>query len=158
MEKEVTIKRTFDAPRELVFKAWTDPKLLSQWWGLRSFTIPTCEIEPRPGGKLLIIAHGPKGTEYDIDMTMTGVFKEFDPPRQLTILGGALPDGTGAPQLVTLNTVSLKEVGGKTEMTLYITLAKATPVADAEWDGMAMGWNQSLDKLAAYLVAVQATT
>jgi uncharacterized protein YndB with AHSA1/START domain/DNA-binding MarR family transcriptional regulator len=151
MIKELTIKRTFDAPRELVFKAWTDPKLIKQWWGPQMFTIPACQIEPRQGGKLLIVMHGPKNSDYDLDMPMTGIFKEFDPPERLTFTGEAIPDENGTPQLVTLNTVTLTEVAGKTEMTLHIALEKSNPAADAAWAGAEIGWNQSLDKLSEYL-------
>lgn len=147
MANELTLKRTFDAPRELVFKAWTDPKLLMQWWGPSYFTTPTAEVEARKGGKLYIVMHGPKGTEFDIDMPVWGTFQEFDPPRRLVFTNQAIPDEKGVRQLDTLCTVTFTEKGGKTEMTLHIVLVKATPAVAANWAGAEMGWSQSLDKL-----------
>jgi len=149
MVKELTLKRTFDAPAELVFKAWTDPRLVSQWWGPTDFTTPTCEIEPRLGGKLYIVMHGPRGSEFDIDMPVWGVFQEFNPPHRLAFSNQALPDDKGVRQLDPTCTVTFTEVQGKTEMTLHIVLEKVNPAATAAWAGAEMGWNQSLDKLVA---------
>ena len=154
MAQELTLKRTFDAPAELVFKAWTDPSLVSKWWGPNYFTTPISEIEPRRGGKLYIVMHGPKGTEFDIDLPMKGIFQEFDPPRRLVFSNEAMHDEKGNPQLSTVCTVTFTEVGGKTEMTLHILLAKATPAAEGAWAGAEMGWSQSLDKLTGYLASM----
>src|SRR5512133_1069200 len=62
--KGVTLTRTFDAPREVVWRAWTDPKLLAKWWGPRMFTTPRCEVDVRPGGAILIDMRGPDGVIY----------------------------------------------------------------------------------------------
>ncbi len=151
MNQELTIKRVFDAPRDLVFKAWTDPLLVAKWWGPTYFSTPISEIEPRKGGKLYIVMHGPKGTEFDLDLPMQGVFQEFDPPRRLVFTNQALLDEKGNPQLETICTVTFTEVGEKTEMTLHIVLVKANPAAEGAWAGAEMGWNQSLDKLTQFL-------
>ena len=66
-KREVTITRIIDAPRELVFKAWTDPKHMAQWWGPRYFTNPICEMDVRPGGAILIHMRGPDGVIYPIE-------------------------------------------------------------------------------------------
>lgn len=147
MENQLIIKRTFDAPVELVFKAWTDCKLVSQWWGPSVFTTPICKIDPRRGGNLYIVMHGPKNSEYDIDMPIWGTFQEFDPPHRLVFSNQALPDEKGVRQLDTLCTVTFERKGSKTEMTLQIDLLKSNPAAAAAWAGAEMGWNQSLDKL-----------
>jgi uncharacterized protein YndB with AHSA1/START domain len=147
MDNTITLKRTFNAPRELVFKAWTDPSLLSKWWGPAYFTTPICEVDPRPGGKLYIVMHGPKNTDFDIDLPTWGVFQEFDPPRRLIFSNTAMLDEQGIPQLETLCTVTFEELTGKTEMTLQIVLVKTTPISEAAWAGAEMGWSQSLDKL-----------
>ena len=154
MVKELTIKRTFDAPRELVFKAWTDPKLVKQWWGPTDFTTPIAEVDGRLNGKLYIVMHGPKGTEYDVDMPIRGVFTEYDPPRRLVFTNQAMFDEKDSPQLATICTVTFAALGSKTEMTLLISLEKSNPIAEAAWAGADMGWNQSLDKLVAYLAKV----
>lgn len=154
MENELIIKRTFDAPRELVFKAWTDPALITKWWGPTYFSIPACEVDARQGGKLYIVMHGPKGTEFDVDMPIKGVYHEFVPPSRLVFNTDAVEDEKGVPQLRVLCVVNFAEVGGKTEMTLQLTLQSFNPVAAAAWAGAEMGWNQSLDKLAALQVKV----
>jgi uncharacterized protein YndB with AHSA1/START domain len=154
MAKELTLKRTFDAPRELVFKAWTDPSLLSKWWGPNEFTTPICEVDARKGGKLYVVMHGPKNTDFDIDLPTTGIFQEFDPPSRFVFTNEALPDEKGVPQLVTLCTVTFVEVGGKTEMTLHIVVLKSAPVTAGALAGMEMGWSQSLDKLTALQIKV----
>jgi uncharacterized protein YndB with AHSA1/START domain len=154
MTKEITIKRTFDAPRELVFKAWTDPELISRWWGPTGFTIPVCKVEARAGGKLLIVMHGPKGSDFDIDLPVTGVFKEFNPPTRLVFTSNAMEDERGDPQLMTLCSVIFNEVSGKTEMTFKIELLKSTPSSTTAWAGAEMGWSMSFDKLAALQIKV----
>src|SRR5260370_7336868 len=75
-ERTVVITRTFDAPRELVFKAWTDAKHLTQWWGPKGFTNPVCEVAARPGGALRIGMRPPGAAEHPI----TGVFREVTAP------------------------------------------------------------------------------
>jgi uncharacterized protein YndB with AHSA1/START domain len=154
MAQELTLKRTFDAPRELVLKAWTDPSLLAKWWGPKDFTTPICQVDARKGGKLYIVMHGPKNSDFDIDLLTTGVFQEFDPPSRFVFSNEALPDENGNPHLATLCTVTFVEVGGKTEMTLHILLVKATPAAAGALAGMEMGWSQSLDKLVELLIKV----
>ena len=154
MVKELTIKRIFDAPRELVFKAWTNPKLVTQWWGPTDFTTPIAEVDGRKDGKFYIVMHGPQGTEFDVNMPMRGVFTEYDPPKKLVFTNEALFDEHGDAQLSTICTVTFAELGAKTEMTLQIALEKANPAAEAAWAGAEMGWNQSLDKLTQYLERV----
>ena len=63
MERMV-VTRVFDAPRELVWKAWTDPKYVMQWWGPKSFTAPFCEMDFRVGGKFLYCMRAPDGQEF----------------------------------------------------------------------------------------------
>ena len=154
MANELTLKRTFYAPRELVFKAWTDPSLITRWWGPAGFTTPISEIDPRKSGTLYIVMHGPSGSEYDVDMPIKGVYQEFDPPRRLSFTNEAMFDEKGDPQLSTICTVTLTELGEKTEMTLHIVLVKASPAAIAAWAGAEMGWNMSLDKLNDYIAGL----
>src|ERR1700739_5045499 len=78
-EREVIITRIFDAPRELVFKAWTDPKHVAQWWGPKGFTNPVCELDVRVGGAIRIHMRSPDGSVYP----MKGEFREIVPPERL---------------------------------------------------------------------------
>ncbi len=141
-EKTLVITRIFDAPRELVFKAWTDPKHLARWWGPTYFTNPVCEADARPGGKLYIEMTGPDGIAYPTK----GTFLEVVPPERLVFTTNGVEDEAGNPQLEGLNTVTFEDFQGKTRLTLNTT-AKAKPAAAFALLGMDAGWNQSLDKL-----------
>src|SRR5437773_7933520 len=74
-EKELRIVRVFDAPRERVWKAWTDPDRVKSWWGPRSFTAPFAKIDLRVGGKYLYCMRSPDGKDY----WSTGVYREIVP-------------------------------------------------------------------------------
>ena len=76
MQRELVLTRIFDAPRAIVFKAWTDPQQLARWWGPKGFTNPVCELDPRVGGTLRIVMRAPDGQEHP----MTGVFREIVEP------------------------------------------------------------------------------
>src|ERR1700730_17678211 len=108
-ERQLKITRVFDAPREVVFKAWTDPKQLAQWWGPHGFTNPVCELDARPGGAIRIHMRGPDGTVYP----MTGVYKEIGEPERLVFTSAAL-DEKGNPLFEVLNTVTFAQQGGHT--------------------------------------------
>jgi uncharacterized protein YndB with AHSA1/START domain len=143
--RELVITRIFDAPRELVFKVWIDPKHVAQWWGPYEFTNPVCELDVRPGGAILIHMQGPDGVVYP----NKGVFREIVAPERLVFTSSAFEDADGNPQLEVLNTVTFAEhEGGKTKLTLHATVVKATPEVAGPLSGMEAGWNQSLDRLA----------
>ncbi len=153
--KDLAITRIFDAPRELVWKAWTDPERVAQWWGPRMFTTPLCELDVRPGGAILIHMRGPKGTPFDMIMPMKGTYREIVGLERIVYSSVAIEDAQGNPQLETLTTVTFADHNGKTKLTLKVQVVKATPEAAGPLAGMEMGWNQSLDKLAEYF---QSTT
>src|SRR5207244_6057570 len=75
MTREVTLTRMIDAPRALLWAAWTEPKHVAQWWGPHHFTNPVCEMDVRPGGKLMIHMKAPDGTVYPMPGTFTEVIK-----------------------------------------------------------------------------------
>jgi uncharacterized protein YndB with AHSA1/START domain len=103
-ERELTITRVFDAPRALVFKVWTDPKHLAQWWGPQGFTNPVCEFDARVGGELRIHMRGPDGAIYP----MKGVIREFAPPERLAFTSIAI-DAAGNHLLEGMTTVLFDE-------------------------------------------------
>ncbi len=143
----LVITRVFDAPRELVFKVWTDPKHMAQWWGPKGFTNPVCELDARPGGAIRIDMRGPDGVTYP----MGGVFHEIVEPERLVFTASAFQDEEGNPQLEVLNTVTFAELGGKTKLTLQAVVVKSAPAVAAALAGMEEGWRQSLDRLAEHL-------
>ncbi len=87
--RTLTLTRVFNAPREMIFKAWTDPKQLAKWWGPKGFTAPKVGMEVRPGGRLNVTMSGPPPWE---DHPMSGEFKEVDAPRRLVFVTRAFAD------------------------------------------------------------------
>jgi uncharacterized protein YndB with AHSA1/START domain len=148
-DKELTITRIFDASRDLVFKAWTDPKLLSEWWGPRGVTNPVCKIDAKPGGLIHIVMLAGKdlGNLEGQRWPMTGVFKEVAPPKRIVFTASAIEDENGIPQLENKVTIMFEDLGGKTKMMLHVVVTKAGPRTEEPLSGMAIGWNQSIDKL-----------
>ena len=145
-ERTVAITRVFDAPRELVWKAWTDPKHMAQWWGPQGFTNPVCEIDVRPGGALRIVMRAPDGAEYP----MKGVFREVLQPERLVFTNIAVDTG-GNHLLEGVTKVTLEEHGGKTKLTLQAHAVALVADAARMLEGMQAGWTQSLDRLEAHM-------
>lgn len=142
LQRSIVITRTFGAPRELVFKAWTDPKLMAQWWGPDCFTNPVCELDPRPGGAWRIVMRAPDGVDY----LCSGIYREVVPPERLGFTNNAA-DQDGKPLLEGFTTVTFVEESGKTKLTLETRAAGLVPYAAQMLAGMDVGWNQSLDRL-----------
>ena len=143
VDRDLVITRIFDAPRELVFQAWTDPERLRRWWGPKGFTNPVCEVDVQPGGAIRIHMRGPDGTVYP----MTGVYHEIVEPERLVFTSAAL-DQNGDPLFEVLNVITFAEHGGKTKLTMRATVATATAAAAPYLAGMEQGWSMSLDRLA----------
>jgi len=142
-ERELVITRVFDAPRALVFKAWTDPKHLAQWWGPKGFTNPVCEVDARVGGAWRIVMRSPDGVEYPGG----GVYREIVEPERLVFTNIAT-DTEGNPLLDGLTTVTFAEHGGKTKLTLQTRAVGLVSFAAQMLEGMEAGWTQSLERLA----------
>lgn len=140
---ELVLTRVFDAPRELVFRAWIEEEQLAQWWGPQMFTNPVCRLDVRPGGSITIDMRAPDGTVYP----MKGTFHQVVEPEVIIFTSSALEDEEGRPGLEVLNTVRFFEQGGKTRLTLHARVVRATPEAAEALAGMEEGWRQSLDKL-----------
>lgn len=138
----LTLTRVFNAPRALVFEAWTDPKHLAEWWGPHAFTNARCEWDFRPGGKIHVDMQGPEGTVYP----MVGECREIVPPERLVFTAGAL-DAEGKLLFEILNTVTFAETAGKTTLTLQTELLFGTANAQQYLEGQKPGWAQSLERL-----------
>ena len=153
MAQELTLKRTFDAPREIVFKAWTEAGLMAKWWGPYLWSNPICELDARPGGAIYIIMRGPG----NVDSPMKGVFNEVDAPRRLVFTTSALEDEDGNPQIENINTVTFSEEGNKTEVTLHVVVVKSSSAVAAALAGMEAGWTQSWGKLSDLLASQESS-
>lgn len=153
-EPELLITRVFDAPRELVFKAWTEPERMKRWWGPKGFTMPYCTIDLRPGGAIRFCMRSPEG--YDI--WSRGIYREIVPPERVVcttsfsdeagnlispVQVGMSPD---FPQEM-LMTVTFAEHDGKT----IVTMRQAGFPLGADREGAQKGWGETLDRLTDYL-------
>jgi uncharacterized protein YndB with AHSA1/START domain len=146
--REFVFTRIFDAPRELVFKAWTDPHHVAEWWGPKGFTNPLCTWEARIDGNIRVEMRPPNGDAHP----MGGRFREIVPPKRLVFTTTAFFDKEGNPKLENLNTVTFEEeVGGRTKVIVHVVVLRATAEVERPLAGMKEGWNQSLDKLGQYL-------
>ena len=149
VKNELVITRTFDAPKELVWKAWCDPEEIKKWWGPKEYSSPHCEIDFRVGGKNLFCMESIKdGTK----IWSTGVYKEIIPFEKIVMTdcfadekGNIVPSthyGMEGVPLEMLITVTFKEYNGKTKMTLI-----HSGLPEDHEQGANIGWNESLDKL-----------
>src|SRR5579872_4481071 len=121
--KEVTITRILNAPRELVFKAWTDPDQMIQWWMPNGFTNRDCIMDVRPGGEWQICSDAPGFPNH----WMKGIFKEIISPEKLVFTVAAFIDDNGLPKLENVNTVTFEDMGGKTKLTVNAKVLKHSP-------------------------------
>jgi uncharacterized protein YndB with AHSA1/START domain len=147
-ESGAAIERVFDAPPELVFRMWLEPRYLAQWWGPNGFTNRLYSLDPRPGGKLHIVMCAPDGTRYP----MQSVFHEIVVAERLVIAN------------LTDTCVDCRRVGGvtivtftarkmNTELTVR-TVGSAPYPAAAILGGIGASWTQSLDRLEVLLARV----
>lgn len=149
--REVVIERVFDAPRELVWKAWTEPERLMRWWGPKDYTAPAAKIDLRVGGKYLYCMRSPEGQDY----WSTGTFREIVPLERIVATdtfadekGNVVPAthyGMSADfPLELLVTVTFEDLDGKTKLTLRHAGIPAGEMREMT----TASWNESLDKLA----------
>jgi uncharacterized protein YndB with AHSA1/START domain len=152
--KEVTFDRTFEAPADKVWQAWTDPEQLKRWWGPDNVTIPECEIDLRVGGRVYIVMEATeamgeyKGTRWP----MEGKFTAVEPNSRLTYEAKAWTEGDEeGTTLEQTQEITFAEDNGKTKMSLKVTLHKIGPKAGMAVEGMKWGFNQQFDKLDKFL-------
>ena len=162
-DREMVLTRLLRAPRELVYRAWTEPALMAQWWGPHGFTNPVCELDVRPGGRYRIVMRSPEGEEYPT----VGVYQEvvqgerlvfsdsFDelPEAWLDELRRKLPEGSGSSIPADIVTAKFEEQDGQTLLTVTSRF-ESKELRDAILKmGAAEGWSESLEKLETLLAA-----
>lgn len=152
--KEIEFERTYDAPREAVWQAWTDPAKLKEWWGPDNVTIPECEVDLRVGGRFYIVmeageAMGPyKGTKWPMEATFTVV----EPNSRLVYAAKAWTEGDQEATLIGQTTeVTFSDENGKTKVRVKAAINAAGPKAGMAVQGMKMGFTQQLGKLGRFL-------
>jgi uncharacterized protein YndB with AHSA1/START domain len=141
-EREIVVARILDAPRHLVFQAWTEPDRVACWLGPPGFTVAHCTMDVRPGGAFRLCLRSPAGAEY----WRQGVYREVVAPERL-VYTFAWADAMGKPHYETVVTVTFAEHGDKTELTLHQSVFKSVAARD-EHQG---DWSKELQRLAEYL-------
>lgn len=139
-DRVLVMSRVFDAPRELVFKAWSSAEFLTKWFGPRGFKIPHCNVDFRVGGSYKLCMRAPDGTDFWTE----GTYLEIDPPKRLAFTWERVEYKTDPPMVVT---ITLEEVGKKTKLTLHQSLFDTTKDRDEHNHG----WGECLEKLQAYV-------
>lgn len=153
--RELHLSRVLNAPRELVFEAWTDPERIVQWWGPRGFTTHSCTVDLRPGGAWRLCM---RRDEDGLEHWLHGVYRELDAPERLVSTWvwepgpGEFTDWVpgGEPGHETVLTLTLAEQGGKTKLTVHHAVFESAAARDAHEDG----WSQALERLAEHLAAI----
>jgi uncharacterized protein YndB with AHSA1/START domain len=147
-ESTILMTRVFDAPRELVFDAWTDPRHVGQWWGPRGFTTTTFEMDVRPGGEWRFVMHGPDGRDYPNRI----VFSEVVRPQRLAYAHRG--DDESEPVSFQV-TVTFDDVGGRTRLTMrsQFPSAEERDRVIREY-GAVEGGKQHLERLAEFVAKV----
>jgi uncharacterized protein YndB with AHSA1/START domain len=163
-DREWAISGVFNAPRERVFKAWTDPTRKSQWWGPKGFSNPVCELDVRPGGAYRIVMRSPEGVEYPV----RGVYREVVEPERLVmtvdcsehpaewqdLVKPGRSKGENNPAGEILATVTFEDLRGRTRLTILKRFESAAIRDSMLKMGMSEGWGQSLDRLADHLAGI----
>jgi len=147
-DREIAMTRAFDAPRELVFEAWTNPQHVRHWWGPRTATIVTCEADVRPGGVWRYVTRSESGEE----IPLTGVYQEVTPPERIvhTEILDVEPFNQGEPPVTT---VTFAEEEGRTLVT-SVTLYPSRDIRDAVLSGAGTGAAEIYDRFDEYLHAI----
>src|ERR1700736_3601618 len=141
--KQVVITRTFDAPRLLVFDAWSKAEHLKHWFGPKGFTLPTCDIDFRIGGAVTLTMRSPAGEEF----RSRGTFVEIVVPERI-VLETALLDEHDQPRFEDRSFVTFEERGDKTVVRVAASIVNLyDPTAAGAIDGMEAGWTETLDRL-----------
>jgi uncharacterized protein YndB with AHSA1/START domain len=138
--REIVATRVVDAPRELVFRVWTEPEHIARWWGPNGFTTTIHEMEVRPGGVWRFVMHGPDGHDYQNKI----VYVEITPPERLVY------DHVSGPRFHV--TVTFVEQGDQTAVTVRMVFETAAERDyTAKRFGAVEGLQQTLGRLAGYV-------
>jgi uncharacterized protein YndB with AHSA1/START domain len=147
-KQEITITRVFEASRELVFKAFTDPKIVAQWFGPRELTTTIDKMDARPGGLWRFVQRDQSGNEF----AFHGVHHDIVAPERIV----ATFEFEGVPGHVLLQTVTFEPLGGKTRMVEHLVYQSVADRDGMVAAGMQRGSDDSMDRLAELLVNMKA--
>lgn len=163
-EREISATRVFDAPRDLVWKMWTDRNHIINWWGPNGFTNTIHEMDVRPGGVWSLVMHGPDGRDYQNRF----VYREIVKPERLVFVISFSDENRGVTRhpmapvwpLVWLPTITFDAKGDQTTVTVHWTPLNATEeerkAFDAGQASMNQGWSGTFEQLEQYLAKLVA--
>jgi uncharacterized protein YndB with AHSA1/START domain len=140
----VKVTRVFDFPRESVYRMWTDPGKLAEWWGPEGSVTILSEVDPRRGGALRVDQRNPDGVVY----SFKAIFEKVIPP-ELLVYRNASPGGAGFSPWEALYTVTFEELGPRRTRVTAVTAIVAGPLEERESlkEAYRAGWGESFDKL-----------
>ena len=144
--REIIVTAMYDAPREKVWRAYTEPDLIKQWWGPRHLTTVIDKMEVRPGGLWRFVQKDPDGNEYGFH----GVYHEVSPPERII----QTFEFEGMPGHVSLETTRLEERDGKTMVTAIAVFETVEDRDGMISSGMEKGVNEGAERLAELLVRI----
>lgn len=145
-DRVLVIERLLDAPRALVFKAWTDPEHMVHWMGPRGMTPTMCKVDARVGGEFRFGMRSPAGTDH----YQKGIYRELIEPEKI-VCTFTWTDAQGNPtRPETLLTLTFAEEGSKTRMTLHQAVFESVNACNMHREG----WTSALEKLAEYVAKV----
>ncbi len=151
--ERMIVARVFDAPRELVWQAWTEPNHVMRWWGPQGFTVPVCKMDFRAGGKFLVCMRTPDGQDF----WNAGVYREIVPNEKI-VLSMYFADSDGNQVDPTHYGIEHEAIDGAHDEVLFedlgdsrtkLTFIGNESMQEATKSGQLEGWNQVLDKFAA---------
>jgi uncharacterized protein YndB with AHSA1/START domain len=149
-DRELTLTRLIDAPREKLYRAWTDPTLLKQWFAPLPYTTPVAELDVRPGGSAFVVMRGPDGK----DLPTHGVYLEVVPNQRLVSTDAYTKAWEPSEKPFMTLTLTFEDEGGKTR---YTACVRHWTVADREAHekmGFHQGWGICADQLTALVARI----
>ena len=149
-DRELTLTRLIDAPREKLYRAWTDPHLLKQWFAPIPYTTPVAELDVRPGGSAFIVMRGPDGK----DLPNHGVYLDVVPNQRLVSTDAYTKAWEPAQKPFMTLIITFEDEGGKTR---YTARVRHWTVADRETHekmGFHQGWGICADQLTALVAKI----
>ena len=153
-DREIVVRRTFTAPRNVVWAAMTDPQWIQEWWGPEGFSTTVDEMDLCIGGRWRYVMRGPDGAEYPVE----GIFVEIVEPERLVTSDEfgedyENPSPAELPQGVVV-AVYLEDLGAETNMTLRMVHRSSEDRANHEQMGVEGGWHSSFNRLDRYLAGL----
>ena len=142
-DREIVMTREFDAPRELLFKAYTDPAAIPRWWGPRKYAVTVEAMDVRVGGAWRYFSRDADGAEF----AFNGVYREIAPPERIV----STFEFEGMPGHISVDTVTFEEREGGTTMTVHTVFETVEDRDGMLGSGMEEGFAETLDRLLEYV-------